>query len=310
LKVLSVASVNLEKYLAALPDGPLYFQPNGGNAGDSMIAHATFLLLKERKIKYHLCGDSAFDPVGKIIIQGGGGSLVPYYRHSRDFIREVHSRAKKLIIFPHTVHGHEDLLKELGENVDIFCREEISYAHVRKHSKANVMLSDDLAFRVNPREILAEKPTTFMKNLVRKLYYLLSGDRRRMSIPSCRTMLRNDALELHQRTRSLFGRGRRTLYAFRKDREKTHLPVPPGNLDISRMFAYGTQSEQVASYATYRMMRFLSLFDEIRTNRLHVGIGGALLGKSVKLHPNRDYKCEAVYRYSMEKKFPHVQWVD
>jgi exopolysaccharide biosynthesis predicted pyruvyltransferase EpsI len=50
-------------------------------------------------------------------------------------------------------------------------------------------------------------------------------------------------------------------------------------------------------------------FEEIRTDRLHVAIAGAVLGKSVKFHPNNYFKCRAVFEYSMAHRFSTVEWV-
>lgn len=62
---------------------------------------------------------------------GGGGNLIPAYREGADFIETQHRRAKKLIVLPRTIDGHDELLQSLGSNVDIICREPLSYEHVQ-----------------------------------------------------------------------------------------------------------------------------------------------------------------------------------
>jgi hypothetical protein len=42
---------------------------------------------------------------------------------------------------------------------------------------------------------------------------------------------------------------------------------------------------------------------------LHIGIAGSLLNKRVMLYPNNYYKVEAVYRHSMEGKYPKTTWM-
>ena len=76
-----------------------------------------------------------------------------------------------------------------------------------------------------------------------------------------------------------------------------------------KLFKCGTATSEQAEIATRMMFEFLTRYDEVRTNRLHIAIAGALLGKRVKFYPNSYYKCEAVYRYSMKDRFPNVQWM-
>ena len=40
-----------------------------------------------------------------------------------------------------------------------------------------------------------------------------------------------------------------------------------------------------------------------------MAIAGALTGRTVKFYPNNYYKCEAVYRSSMQERFPNVHWM-
>ena len=47
----------------------------------------------------------------------------------------------------------------------------------------------------------------------------------------------------------------------------------------------------------------------IRTDRLHVAVAAALLGKSVTLYPNSYFKNQAVFEFSMKETFPHVSFM-
>jgi exopolysaccharide biosynthesis predicted pyruvyltransferase EpsI len=58
------------------------------------------------------------------------------------------------------------------------------------------------------------------------------------------------------------------------------------------------------------LLRYIDLYDEVGTNRLHVAIGAALLGKRVRFHPNSYFKNRAVYEFSMADRFPDVEWVE
>lgn len=56
------------------------------------------------------------------------------------------------------------------------------------------------------------------------------------------------------------------------------------------------------------MLAYLDQFDQIVTNRLHIGILAGLLHKEVDFYPNNYFKNKAVYEFSMRDQFPHVRW--
>lgn len=93
--------------------------------------------------------------------------------------------------------------------------------------------------------------------------------------------------------------GNGTLNAFRSDKESIFSDKPEHNNDIS-----------YNGYATKPLEEFINLlkdYEKVRTDRLHIAIGGALLGKKVELFPNSYYKNKAVYNYSL-KRFPNVSF--
>lgn len=92
---------------------------------------------------------------------------------------------------------------------------------------------------------------------------------------------------------------RRVGFHMRTDVESSGaLPLPPGNCDISaggreygppqRMFEAAGESEIVV------------------TDRLHVGIAAAMLGRRVYLFRGNYFKIEAIYRSSLAPFFPNV----
>ena len=104
-------------------------------------------------------------------------------------------------------------------------------------------------------------------------------------------------------------RMKHVLNCFRTDQEKSDIDIPSDNVDLSSIFSYGVDSKEKAFYVCYRLLNFINSYEEIRTNRLHVAIAGALLGKEVKLYSNSYYKCEAVYEFSIKGRFPNVTWM-
>ena len=284
--------LDVAAYLAELAtQGELFFKPNAGNAGDSLIACATFQLFDEANISYRLFDEDAFDPAGKILIYGGGGNLVAEHKAARQFVERYHHAVKKLVILPHTVSGNEGLLGRLGSNVDIITREAISFEYVERQAPyANVLLADDLAFKLNLKLILAAKCTLPYRQ-----------------VPLKRVVRRDTALWQAALRRSL--RKTRVLNCFRTDKERTNIRRPVGNVDLSKLLKYGVDTPEEAFRTTQVVFRFVNQYDEIRTNRLHVAIAGALLGKVVKFYSNSYFKNKAVYDFSMKDHFPNVQWM-
>jgi exopolysaccharide biosynthesis predicted pyruvyltransferase EpsI len=286
------------QYLKSWPSQEkIHYFPNPGGAGDSIIALATYTLFKELGIDYSIVPVSqAIDPAGKIVVYGGGGNLVEYYGTARKSIQKYHARAKKLVILPHTINANKDLLGELGANVDVICREAVSFEYVRKFAPgANVLLMEDLAFNLD------------MKNIVQKI--LIPLDRQLLPFQP-RDFLMTILMLLKQWSGKILECGDwKTLNAFRKDLEGTRSGFPRDNVDLSILFSHWVASEIAAYYVTHRVLRVINHYQTVRTDRLHICIAAAMLGKTVELFSNNYYKCEAVYQYSMKNKFPNVHWM-
>jgi exopolysaccharide biosynthesis predicted pyruvyltransferase EpsI len=296
------------KSLVPIEDEPLIFSPNPGNGGDALIAEATFQLLRRHGIPF-MTLTCDFDLEGKVVVFGGGGNLTPDYGDCRNFIMSHHQKPKKLVILPHTVKGNEDLLGDLGGNVDIICRESVSYEHVGRHArKANVMLADDLAFGLDSEGLLRNRAGNALpidRSSLRQTLRMLNR------LGKSRLALARKRLSNTLRAK---GKDSRVLNCFREDVERLPGAPPEGNIDVSRMIPFKyTRSRGVERWArvvSYTILRFLSDFEEIRTNRLHICIAGALLGKRVHFYPNSYWKNRAVYEYSIKGKYGNVQWME
>lgn len=87
---------------------------------------------------------------------------------------------------------------------------------------------------------------------------------------------------------------------FRDDAERAEYPLPPGNRDISLEGTHLSSSDvffdQVGDH------------EIICTNRLHVGIAGALLGREVHLFRSRSGKISSVFEVSLKDKFEKVHF--
>lgn len=276
---------------------PLVYAPNKGNAGDALILCATLQALADHQVPFTLYRPGqTLD--GKVLVCGGGGNLVRYYNDAARFIDRHLAAVRHLVILPHTVEAHEDLLGRFNENVDVFCREPVSYRYVRNavHG-ANVILSHDLALSFFPERLDAlvrrQVPALPLKpRLKYSLRYLALL--RMLTLVKCRRAL---------------GNRKRTLRAYRRDQESAGLYDTRENLDLSALLRPGRMSPAAAVLSVRHMMRVINGFDIIETDRLHVMILAALLDKEVRFRGGSYYKNAAVYQHSIKNRFPKVQYV-
>jgi exopolysaccharide biosynthesis predicted pyruvyltransferase EpsI len=271
------------------------FAPNPGNAGDALIACATYRLFDKLGIQYEKLRLDC--PVaktkGQILLYGGGGNLVDLYGDAREFLARHHRGARKLIVLPHTVLGHADLLVTLGSNVTVICREKASYGFVQRFAAATeTLLMDDVAFGLDAEALLRLGDQAYWPARTSPDYFWHGAS----EIPRW----------LAQAVGNITDAG--VLNAFRTDNEKSSAEIPPDNIDVSLVFESGDLSPRRAAEASCRLLKFLRRFARIRTNRLHVCIAALLLGKKVDFFPNSYGKNQFVYDFSMSGGFPLLIW--
>ncbi|MDO8520853.1 MAG: polysaccharide pyruvyl transferase family protein [bacterium] len=95
--------------------------------------------------------------------------------------------------------------------------------------------------------------------------------------------------------------GKGILNTFRSDKESVLCTLPESNNDLSHK-GYATKPLN-------ELIDVLQKYEQINTDRLHIAICSALLGKQVKLFPNSYYKNKAVFDYSL-KKFPSISFIE
>ena len=259
----------------------VYFRPNPGNAGDSLINAGFYECAKISGLEYvEIVGD--FDYSGlrsaDIVILSGGGNIVPYWQAGSDLIAELTQYEFPIILMPQTVAGREDVLRLLREKDVLFLREGFSFDYARSLSlKCKICLDHDLAFSVNVEKILEAPvlPSFSTKNL-RKFFYIS-----------------------YHFFRSFFVG---ELKAFRTDRESARSKKGRKFNDISSLAKFGTASADLNYCSSYWMLKILSWYKSIETDRLHVFVASVLLNKKVVLHKNSYYKNEGVYAYSINGK--------
>jgi exopolysaccharide biosynthesis predicted pyruvyltransferase EpsI len=288
----------INDYLRELAsESDIVYCPNGGNAGDALIASATYELFAKAGLSFTLFDPAHFKPEGKILIYGGGGNLVSLYPDARRIIERYHRHVRRLILLPHTIQGHEELLKALGPNVDLWTRETISCDYVKRTTSGpRLFQADDLALSLTPARYLDTQANwcALLRRYENSYYRKM-----RWSI----TLLREKARQ------RLSPANTKMLSAFRCDKERPHQTLPRGNIDVSRLLKCKHPTPEQATCTTQMLFRFLNAYQEVETDRLHIAIAAALLDKRVKFYSNSYYKCEAVYRYSLAERFPQITWM-
>jgi exopolysaccharide biosynthesis predicted pyruvyltransferase EpsI len=279
------------EYLLRQVNKEVIYVPNPGNAGDSFIAHATYQLLNRLGIRYEV-GRYTETYSDRILVFGGGGSLVPLYPETIDFISRNRETCRELIVLPHTIRGYSDVFGKLGSNAFVFCREKPSYDFVKSCAlSANVFLSHDLAFACDFDVTNAEMRKHRLRNILKFLRHIRSNVRYEIDLQ--RKIARSAGI----------------LNAFRTDvYEKTSAELPDDNFDVSAVFSDWDMSPIRALQTTYRMSQFIGQFRVVNTNRLHVAIMAAMLGLEVHFCDNSYGKNRDVFVHSIRDRFTNVHW--
>jgi exopolysaccharide biosynthesis predicted pyruvyltransferase EpsI len=274
----------LAELLSTLKGQEVLYFINPGNAGDGLIAQSTYELLKRYDIQWKPATKENLSD--RVVIIAGGGNLVGAYTDCQKIAFESFQHAKMTIILPHTIRDHVDTLRMAGRNTHIFCRDLPSRDHVVEHAElANVYLGHDLAFFGKFDAILEDKA--------------LARDWE----PKMAVLMEKSGLRFPE---DVIGKHRE---CFRSDREKTKLRGGPKNLDISNLFRSGVEPSKVRG-GVYMFLRFIQLSGSLVTNRLHVGVGSAILGTAADLYDNSYGKNSAVYEFSMKGRYPSVSLRD
>ena len=278
-----------DEMLCDLAQDEFVFLPPLGNAGDGVIAYATYRALAKSGCRYRMIEVDA-PPTAtrdRTVVVCGGGNLVPLYRRVSDFILKHHRGAKRIVVLPSTIRGNVELIKTAC-NVTYYCRDQESLEHVRSISPAaDAKFAHDMALMLDLDELAADS----------KNWHCNSFSPRRFNRLVIRPFLASLTFRRNQMAPD-------SLSAFRLDPERTGQSIPKSNLDVSGVLGRSRNfTEAESRVVTGNMVRFLSRFSEVDTNRLHVAITAGLLGLRVNLFDNSYGKNRAVYQSSLNQRF-------
>lgn len=98
------------------------------------------------------------------------------------------------------------------------------------------------------------------------------------------------------------------LRAFRTDCESSGKAAPQDNRDLSEIYGNRLWDFESARSAGRKFIGDINQYDQIETDRLHVAIVAAMLGKTVKVYPGNYHKNRSMFDASL-KHFPNVSFI-
>jgi exopolysaccharide biosynthesis predicted pyruvyltransferase EpsI len=270
------------------------FIPNLGNAGDSLHNLGALTLLDRLRLDYET-GDDASDARGRVVVLGGGGSLVQPYRKLHRLIDRIAPAAAALVVLPQSVRAWPETLAALGPNAVVFARDLPSLGYLEAHlTRAWPGLSHDLAFMLDPEDFdsLRQPLTSYL-------------DRTRLRRQLVR-MIRMVAL-----ARARARGGAALLSAMRTDLEAAQGQVRPAeNFDLAQMFAADDMAPWSCAVTARALRAAIAPYAAVQTDRLHVAILATLMRKQVRMLDNSYGKNSAVFAHSMRGRFANLTFLD
>lgn len=127
------------------------YKANPGNAGDGVIAAATYDFFEVNGFNYEQFRfGELYNNVTDVLIFGGGGNLIEgLYSEGRDFLRDNVKNFAKIIIMPSTIKGYEDFFIENKDNLIVCAREKTTFKSLLSLGyikDKNLLLAHDMAF--------------------------------------------------------------------------------------------------------------------------------------------------------------------
>lgn len=298
----------LVNLLNTLKGEKFYYLPNPGNAGDSAIFVATLQLFDTLSLTYEIITKISHELENKTVVIGGGGALSSGESSLAKKLYDTLLISKMVIVLPHTARNIDEVLANCDTRLSFFCRERATFSYVKNFKQFNSFLTHDIVFLLN-LEICKELPTK--KESIKLIYLFLKNIFFRHQLKfrikdlikalRARQIVKNHLNSISDKT---------VLNAFRTDSESSKIKIPYENYDISSLFQININDPALAMVSTKMMTHFLRHFNEVNTNRLHVAIISALLGKHVRFYDNSYFKCREVFLHSMLSNFENVEFIE
>lgn len=278
---------------------PFFFFPNIGNLGDAIIAESEYQLL-ENNFKYETyCTNNLPEAEEFNLVYGGGGLFVKNWDYTKVLDIFKKKNLKKAIIFPSSFYECDDVLEILDERFVVFCREMKSYKYcTEKNSKAKFYIADDMAFSLNLNPLknrASEDPSKIKNKVFGSNIELLNF----VTYPVYRKIYEKILIGLNTKTEVIQDEIRLG-YFLRNDSEKKITDSTVNFFDLSNMGGGYWTDTGLVHLISEIFVSAIDTVDVVITDRLHIGITGALLKKKVFLFDNSYGKVSGVYEKSMQ----------
>lgn len=283
-----------EQEIAGLlrPLCPFYYWPNYGNLGDLLIAEATRQWFERQGLAYKefdagaLPGDSRYN-----LVYGGGGRFTNHWPGVDEIARLLTApQVRRCVILPHSLYRVDAFVRSLDERHTIICREKKSFEYCCGLSpRASVELGRDMALLADINAFSAEAHSGDSAE-AQNLYAFLQGG----AAAGMARMVKKATIQAPVCNRSC-----KVAFILRTDKEKKTRFASEFSYDIS--MAWNSSCRYTPGNAAL-MRAFADAMaypDVVVTDRLHVGIISALLGKQVYLLDNDYGKLGGVYQQSL-----------
>ena len=262
---LQINDENLIQVLKSL--GRFRYIPNPGNLGDGLIANATYQFFEEYDLISMMTDDES---CGNIVYGGGGIWIGELYVNSYIAMLEIFKKANKVVILPSSVYACPAFVDVLDDRFIVFCREKQTYQYLKEqNTKAVIYLDHDMALRT--------RRSAFKFSLSSNYHYVNKTKcviEKIAKIGAVAKLLREDIERLH---------------------------CINSDFDLSAVF-YPHMNRNECKFATALALCAVDYFDIIITDRLHIGIAAALMGKEVYLMDNNYKKISSVYFHSLKSQ--------
>lgn len=290
-------NVTLQNIIAELKN--FYFLANKGNLGDVLIACAEYQYFETNKFDYKIFDKNKMPKEPFNLIYGGGGIWTKYYKDYYSDILDIlkSPMLERCVILPSSFWECEDLMEILDYRFTVFCRDENSYNYcIQNNSQAKFYLADDMVVKSN-FDIF--RPQKFF--CVNKFNPLNNNFKQKRSD----TFL--EYFKVYKRVKKI--KPSRTGYLLRNDCERYYKIGAKDAFDLSGFWGGECNDIGQSVLLGKTFLSAIDMFDIIVTDRLHVGICAAKLGKEVLLLDNTYKKISSVYNYSL-KEMPNIHFVN
>lgn len=275
---------------------PIVYVPNPGNAGDALIALGTYILFEKLGIRWERGEPRGVYP-GRAVVYGGGGSLIGLYPNSINFLKSNHRVCRRLILLPHTIRAFGDEISAMDDRCVLFARDLESHDYASGFARgARIDIGHDMAFMISRQDLVSRRfdldflsrpeiRLAWLKMVTKVIWHLKVRDSR--------------------------------LQAMRGDREAPpDTDLPEANFDLSAMFSTGHlmgvseshMSPSICATTAKILQIILERASIVDTNRLHIAVLSALLGRNLIMRDNSYGKNSGVYDHSMKDFFQGIDF--